>query len=410
MRWSAVAPVTWPSEQGWGAWWTHVMTDEVGLGQSLADGGPLAHEFEDRDDLMLVSGQHLRPGAIYHWTPPEGFARGRGGAGIGGRPGRREVYAEYHEVADPKRRVELQLDSLESCRSLSLTSTLKHLAAQASFRSERDGLLDIEVKLDWLLVRLTARVVPAQTGEQLRASVRVVGRGLWKPVIAPLLVPVGIGLKHLLAEETEEAADRLTHLDDDPRGDGAPERELERIRAGAELIRARLHEVVRTVDTRPWWQGHRVAHLRAAFEALPAVGPAWPPVTPAVAFGGTGRWWDEEQWIFDRFLEADPRRRKRHAEVDQQVGVWLRQQEQMVAHRIRAQAELSAAEEPLGDLSGRTGAELNAMLDLSWLATPWSAVRFLVRQASRDGMDDDLPDLQTDADAREFVTGILKDL
>ncbi|WP_256841994.1 hypothetical protein [Ornithinimicrobium cryptoxanthini] len=405
MRWTAVAPVTWPSDQGFDAWWRAMVVEE------LAGSGDQVGLFDrDGEQVRLISGEHLQPGAVYRWVPPEGFSLGGAAYGIGGPPDARELFLEYQEGADAGRRVTVVVDSLDDCRSLTATSSLKHLMAQASFRPERDRLLDVEVKLDWLLVRVRGRVVPAAVGEQLRVSLRVVGRGLWKPVIAPLLVPVGIALSHLLAEETEEAADRLTHLDDDPRGDGAPERELERIRAGAELIRARLHEVVSTVDARSWWTGRRAAHLRAAFDALPAVGPDWPPVTPAVAFGGTGRWWDEEQWIFDRFLEASPWRRKRADEVDRQVDGWLRQQEQMVTHRTLAQAELAAAEDPLGDLTGRTGAELNAMLDLSWLATPWSTVRFLVRQASRDGMDDDLPDLATDADARRFVTDLLKDV
>lgn len=405
MRWSATAPVTWPSDQGFNAWWRAMVVEE------LAGSGDQVGLFDrDSEHVRLVSGEHLRPGAVYRWIPPEGFTLGGAAYGIGGLPDVRELFLEYQEGADAGRRVTIAVDSLEGCRSLTASSTLKHLAAQASFNPERDRLLDVEVKLDWLLVRVSARVVPAEIGERLRVSLRVVGRGLWKPVIAPLLVPVGVALRHLLTEETEEAADRLTHLDDDPRGDGAPERELVRIRAGAELIRGRLHEVVGTVDARPWWRGRRTAHLREAFDALPAVGTAWPPVTPAVSFGGTGRWWDEEQWIFDRLLEADPRHRRRADEVDRQVDRWLQQQEQMVRHRTLAQAELAADEAPLGDFTGRTGAELHEMLDLSWLATPWSTVRFLVRQASRDGIDDDLPDLETDADAKKFVTDIFKEL
>lgn len=405
MRWSAVAPVTWPSARGFDAWWRALVVEQLsgsGDGVGLFD--------LDGEQVRLVSGEHLRPGAIYRWIPPEGFTVGGAAYGLGGTADARELFLEYQEGDDDGRRVTVVVDSLDDCRSFTATSSLKHLVVQASFRPERDSLLDVEVKLDWLLVRLRGRVVPAAVGEQLRVSLRVVGRGLWKPVIAPLLVPVGMALSHLLTEETEEAADRLTHLDDDPRGDGAPERELERIRAGAELIRARLHEVVGTVDARSWWTGRRAAHLRAAFDALPAVGQDWPPVTPALALGGTGRWWDEEQWIFDRFLEVAPRRRRRAHEVDRQVDGWLRQQEQMVTHRSLAQAHLAVVEDPMGDLTGLTGAELNAILDLSWLATPWSAVRFLVRQASRDGMDDELPDLETDADARRFVTGLLKEL
>ncbi|QDO87552.1 hypothetical protein FNH13_03700 [Ornithinimicrobium ciconiae] len=401
--------MTWPSGQGWQAWWTHVMTDEVGLGQTLEEAEDARHGFADSDDLTLVSGQHLRPGAIYHWIPPEGFARGRAGGGIGGRTGRRDVFAEYHESADPQRRVELHLDSLESCRSLSATSTLKHLAVTAGFRPERDQLLDVEITLDWLLLRLRARVVPAEAGEQLRVSLRVVGRGLWKPVVAPLLVPLSIPLRHLLTSETEQVADRLSHLDEDPRGDGAPERELERIRVGAELIRTRLHEVVSAVDARPWWTGRGTRALAEAFDALPAVGAAWPPVTPAVTFGDSGRWWDEEKWIFDLLVSSDPWRRRRHEMVDQQVDLWLSQQQTMIEHREQMAAKHAADEVPTGDVAA-TAAELEEMLDLSWLASPWSMIRFLARKATEESPDPDLPPLETDEDARTFVTSMLKDL
>ena len=395
--------MTWPSQQGWDAWWSHVVPDE--LGQSL-DADATAQAVEDSDDLELVAGEHLQPGAVYRWKPPEGFTRGRAAGGIGGGPGRREVYAEYQEVVRPRRRVEFSLDSLETCRSISGLSTLKHLAAEGSFRPERDQLLDVEITLDWLLARVRARVVPAETGEQLLVSLRVVGRGLWQPVIAPLLVPLGIPLRHLLNSETEEVADRLTHLDEDPRGDGAPERELERITAGAELIRGRLHEVVRTVDARPWWRGRGTRALTETFETLPAVGTQWPSVTPAMTFGDSGRWWDEEKWIFDLVISFNPWRRKRHAVVDGQVDTWLSQQKRMIEHREAAQAQHRAAEVPARDVAVSTAAELEEMLDLSWLTSPWSTVRYLVRKDP----DPDLPPMETDEDARRFVTEMMRDL
>lgn len=106
--------------------------------------------------------------------------------------------------------------------------------------------------------------------------------------------------------EVEEAADRLTHLDEDPRGDGAPERELGQIRGGAELIRTRLHEVVSTVDARPFWRGRGTRALQEAFVLLPEVGTGWPSVGPAMAFGDSGRWWGEEQWLFDILIDRQP--------------------------------------------------------------------------------------------------------
>ena len=30
MRWTAVAPVTWPRAQGWDAWWSHAVAEELG--------------------------------------------------------------------------------------------------------------------------------------------------------------------------------------------------------------------------------------------------------------------------------------------------------------------------------------------------------------------------------------------
>jgi len=402
VRWTAVAPVTWPSDEGFDVWWRGTVAEALGT-----DGDSSEVFGVDGEHVELVSGEHLRPGAIYRWVAPDGVV-GSAAWGIGGRPDRRDAYLEYQENDDLRRRVEVRVDGLDACASATATSTLKHLAAEVSFVPEREGLLDLEVTLDWLLVRLNARVVPAETGEQLRVSLRVVGRGLWRPVVAPLLVPLGVYLRHLLTEETQEAADRLTHLDIDPRGDGAPERELARIRAGAELIRERLHEVVRTVDARPLWTGRRASHLREAFAALPAVGIGWPPVTPAITFGESGRWWDEEQWIFDRVIEARPWRRKRHEEVDRQVDSWLRPQEEMVRYIAEKQAELLATPDPADHLVPTTAAELNEWLDLSWLATPWSTVRHLMTKGA--DADDDLPPMRTDEDARRYVTTMLKEM
>lgn len=406
MRWTATAPVTWPSQQGWDAWWVGAVAEEL-TGCEGADGRALFGEAEGQ--ARLVSGEHLRPGAIYRVVLPEGVTVGRAAAGVGGRPDRRDLYLEYQEAANPRRRVEVRVDGLDACGSLSATSTLKHLAADVSFRPERDRLLDVEVRLDWLLVRVRALVVPAEQGEQLRVSLRIVGRGVWRPVIAPLLVPLGVALRHLLHGETTEVADRLTHLDEDPHGNGAPERELARIRSGAELIRERLHEVVRSVDARPVWRGRGVRALRGAFDALPALGDRWPSVTPAITFGNSGRWWDEEAWIFGLVLERQPWRRTRHREVDRQVDDWLGHQERMLEHIATARRVLQEAEAPRGDLLGATAEEVNEMLDLSWLATPWSTVRFLARQAREESVDPDLPALESDEDARRFVTDLLSD-
>ncbi|WP_154402089.1 hypothetical protein [Ornithinimicrobium cavernae] len=405
MRWTEQTPVTWPSDQGFDAWWR-------GVTEPMDTGGEGAGPFDLKGGhVQLDAGDHLRPGAIYRWVPPEGAVVGSAAWGIGGPHDRRDLYAEYQEVADPARRVVVRLDGLDACGSMSVTSTLRHLAAEAFFSPRRDRLLDVEITLDWLLVRLRARVVPAESGEQLRVSLRVVGRGIWKPVIAPLLVPLGLPLRHVLTHEVEEAADRLTHLDEDPRGDGAPEREMERIRVGAELIRTRLHEVVRTVDARPFWTGRGRRALREAFVALPAVGSGWPSVSPAMTFGDSGRWWDEEKWIFDILVDANPWRRKRHEMVDQQVDLWLSQQETIIAHHEQAQVAQREAGRLNPDPSHPTAAEINEMMDLSWLATPWSTVRYLARQAAKDSpADDDLPPLETDEDARKFVTGLLKDL
>lgn len=92
--------------------------------------------------------------------------------------------------------------------------------------------------------------------------------------------------------------------------------------------------------------------------------------------------------------------------VDEQVDTWLSQQKRMIEHREAAQAQHRAAEVPAGDVAVSTAAELEEMLDLSWLASPWSTVRYLVRQDP----DPDLPSMQTDEDARRFVTTMLKEM
>lgn len=208
------------------------------------------------------------------------------------------------------------------------------------------------------MVRIRARVLTAETGERLRVSLQVVGRGVWKPVITPLLMPLGLPLR-------------------------------EHGRRPAVL------------------EGRGTRALQEAFARLPEVGTGWPSVGPAMAFDDSGRWWGEEQWLFDILIDRDPRRRIRHELVDQQVDLWLHHQELMISHREQAQPAHREAGNLITDLSALIAAEVNEPGGLSWLASPWSTVRHLVQRAG--GQNEDQPPIKTDADARRFVTDVLQD-
>ncbi|GAA1161270.1 hypothetical protein [Ornithinicoccus hortensis] len=398
MRFRAEQGTRWPIGQGWDAWW-RLQVGEPGGG---ADLGVLLPEATGHD-LRLVHGVDGRPGARYEVVAP-GLTVGAAAVRIGGTDGARTAHLAYRETTG-RRRFLVDCDGLEAFRSFAVHSTLRHLGLEVALRREPERLLDAAIELDWLSVRVRAQVVRRATGESLRVRLRVVGRGAWRPVLAPLLTMAAPLIRHGLAAAVAGTADRLEHLDEDPAGTGAPARELRQRALGAEIFRRRFHEVVDTVDRRPWWRRGRRA-LLTAYEDLPAVSPHWPDGAGLLTFGS---WWDEEDWLFQGFVQRGVRRRDRHAEVDRQVDAWLRQQEVVLQEGARARAAAEAQDPGHLELT-------DELVDLSWLASPWSTVRKMVQlERSRTapagaGQDQsDVPSVDTDEEARRFVTDFLRE-
>lgn len=388
MRWKSEAPVVWPSDEAWLAWLRHELAG-----------------FEDDEtweqDLRLSAGEHLQPGAIYEVLAP-GLTVGAAAGGIGGMPGDRTLFAEYREFGHRRRAVTIEAHGLDAPRWLRVESTLAHLGVRCETATDRDRLLDLQVRLDWLLVRVRARVVRRGAGETLVVTVRLVGQGVWRPALAPLLTLAAPLIATGVRQGVAAAADRLSHLEEDPSGAGRGRRELEQRRAGAEIFRRRFHEVVDTVDARPWWRRRGATALREAYADLPAVAPHWPRGAGDLLHG---TWWAEEQQLFEFFLATTRRRRDRHRQVDERVDRWIENQERAVESVERAQREAE-----LGD--GSIQPELtDEWVDLSWLSSPWSTVRRLMtmdQEAAGDAHPDD-PDLATDAGVQRMLREALRE-
>lgn len=399
MRFRAERATRWPTDQGWDAWWRQEigdLEDEVGPGRLVPESG--GHE------LRLVHGVDLQPGAEYEVVAP-GLTIGAVAVSIGGTDGARTARVEYRESAGRRRRFVMGCDGLEGFRSVVAHSNLRHLGLDVGLRRQQEGLFDAVIELDWLSVRLRAEVVRRATGESLLVRMRIVGSGRWRPVLAPLLAMAAPLIRRGLGGAVAGVADRLQHLDEDPAGTGAPTRELRQRGLGAEIFRRRFHEVVDTVDDRPWLRRGRRA-LLTAYEDLPAVSPHWPPGAGQLTFG---TWWGEEEWLFQGFVQRRVRRRDRHAEVDRQVDDWLRQQERMLEQGALARAEVEAQ----GD---RPFVLTDELMDLSWLSSPWSTVRRLVEMersaetgAGAGAGDAGVPPVGTDDEARRFVTDLLRE-
>lgn len=393
MRWRAEEATRWPTDQGWDAWWRHELGDpaqraELVEGVADLDGLP----------LRLTQGEHLRPGAGYEMVAPE-LTIGAARVDVGGTDGARSVRAEYREFGWRRRGVVMDLEGLDVFDSVTVRSNLRHLGCGARLRRQRDGLLDAELELDWLTVRVQADVLRRATGESLVVRLRIVGAGVWRPVLAPLLAMAAPLIRRGLLDLVAGAAERLQHLDEDPAGTGSTSRELRQRALGAEIFRRRFHEVVDTVDARPWFRRGSGA-LLTAYQELPAVSPHWPRGAGNLVFG---TWWDEEDWLFQGFLAQRVRRRHRHAEVDRQVGAWLARQQVLLEAGAKARAEAEARDDiPL--------LLTDEVMDLSWLSSPWSTVRQMIeRERAAPGSERDIPAVQTDEEAQRFVTQMLRE-
>ncbi len=363
MRWVSGAATLWPPDEVWQRAWRAAVEPLLATTVDAA-GLVRATDPEDRaqPDVRLVSGTHLQPGADYRVA--EHLTTGVARAWVGAERACGAEWAPYDEPG----RAHLEVQDLDRLSGIRGESTLEHLSGRLRLDLDPGHLLDAEVAVPWLRVQLTARV----TEGRLVVELDVRGLGLWWPTLAPLFAAASTRIQQGLDDAVREVADGLTRLpaeDLSPGGWRASEqtRTAERraaavreIEAGMAEIARRQHAADEAVQLEPWWRRTR-DRWRHALDALPSA--SWPTGDGLVS----GDWPAMEQGVTTFVLQHA--RWRRGASIDAEVARVLRAQ-------LALREDIDRAVEQAVGAGRRSGPwPTDADTDLSWLASPWSAVR-----------------------------------
>lgn len=366
MRFSAAAPVTWPTHAAWATWWRRGVA-ELDTVQVRPDGTvevPDAHP--DDPHVRLIAGEHLRPGARYVVDVQE-TDRLTAAIGIGGTARRRLGHARIRNLLHPGS-LTLDLDSLDEPASLALHSDIQYVGADAVLRPDRDTGADGEVRLDWLRLRFRIFVRSTGTSEELVIEGSLTGRGRWRPVLGPVLSTLGPLVSRGAREMIDDLAHSLTELAADPTQgpldtEGRRRRDVAR---AAQIMSHRAEVVAASMTHRSWWHRRRPRAWLAALDALPP--PIWPPHHVFES------WARRERQLLREYVQAHRR------ELPTWVGQELVRREDAAAEAARKIAAETVAGTESGTVdhvavAGTDAGSIDELLDLSWLATPRSTLR-----------------------------------
>lgn len=420
MRARARARCIWPDEEALRLAWQQVDLDRE---LPLNDEAVLQPREAGLPRVVLQAGEHLRPGAAYRVEDP-GLTVGELTGALGGTATDRTLHAAYRDLRHRDARVVLDWHGLDVQRALTSTSTLPYLRWDLDVRHDPDRFLDVTVKLNWLRVRVRARMVAAQDGQELEMTAQVRGTGVWRPTLAPLLLALAPWVPQGMQELVQESADDLTGLALDPTGDpderrrrlsrerAAARRAVEEVALGQAMpeVGRQLREVQDAYAALPWWR--RAFRDREAWRGCyDQVSQGEPPAESwmeprpgldTVAMVRTLFGLRED--AADR-LQATPRG-ERPAAVDrvllEVVGAHLKAQDP-AQWRASDPHAITFARGRAGTPQAPPEPELetlDSMLDLAWLATPWSALRKAMGldsdQEARAGLADLIQELRED--------------
>lgn len=368
MRFSATAPVTWPTHSAWATWWRHGIT-ELDTVTVRPDGTVDVPDAQGEDpDVRLTEGEHLRPGARYVVEFPE-TDRLTAAIGIGGTPRRRLGHARVRNLLHPGS-LTVDLDSLDEPTSLMVRSDIQYVGGDVVLRPERDAAAVGEVRLDWLRLRFRVLVRSTGTSEELVLEGSLTGRGRWRPVLGPLLSTIGRVFSRGAQEMVDDLARSLTELAEDPTQgpldqEGRRRRDVAR---AAQIMSHRAEVVAGSMAHRSWWHRRRPRTWLTALDTLPA--PSWP------AHEVFESWPRRERQLLGEYVRSHRR------ELPTWVGQELVRREEAVIEAAQQAAEAFAADpERAGPAAAAIPTpqvpSLDEQLDLSWLATPRSTLRKL---------------------------------
>lgn len=386
--------MTWPTDAAWQQWWSHAIGD-VEAELDLVEGRLVAAG--DDTGMSHETGPHLQPGAAYRAETPE-LTVGTIQMTVGGRSRHRTVLVEYQEVADAKRAATLHLDGPDRLTSVEIASTLRHLSGVGWFRPGEAHAAHLTVDLDWLRVRLDARIDRGPRGQFLVAELRLRGRGVWRPVLAPFLSAGRLAVSRGFERELTKVAETLTRIAADPtvtleqveseRREADLQERLDLIERRAAVLRDRFETAHHEVSARRWWsRGSK--RWKSAYQRLgplSAVSSAGePPLFPPVSFLGAG---DSEMWELTEELALDHIVRDRHRRArerfESSLASFVDSQREAAARLARGDQISSVGVGDLGpdddirvddpELEMSLSALTDEMMDWSFLATPWTTL------------------------------------
>lgn len=384
--------VVWPSAIAWQTWWVEQVGDAE---RSLTERCGVLYD-DDQVIAHLIEGAHLHPGARYRVDAPD-LTSGEVTAEVSGIDGQRRFAVAYRDYdaapGEPERRAWAQVCDLEHLDRADAHSSLRHLGVDAWFTTGTDQLAHLNLTLDWARLQIDITREPGDGCDLLSVRVHLQGRGVWRAALAPLLRSAKGQLERSLQVATAEAAAALTEMAREPSGvrvsGGVGSRAVrpgpvtgaaaaQSTQWAREHLNERFEAVFQRVDSRRWLRGRRT--WRAAYrrvgvldsrEADAAVPQSWAAVELAIM----GQ------------IAATPHRRRAH--------VWTELlDEALAAQHDGSPGPVGAAAEDSGALAGgarldpeddiRTEGDVRQLalddqtMDLSWLATPWSTVRWLM--------------------------------
>ncbi|MDQ3382690.1 MAG: hypothetical protein M3519_02705 [Actinomycetota bacterium] len=400
MRARARTPITWPSPAALARVWPDVRDQFL-------------PEFTGQDEevqsmgIALVEGTDGAPGASYRVLHPRlslATLTGR----IGGREGARTVHAVLAETTGPRLRGALDLDGLDEPVAALFTGSSPYLDWEAESHFGPDLPLRLRVGLRWMRVRLDCRAVTDQSGvDHLEVDLRVRAAGLWRPLLAPLLAAssrvVGRSLEEgthdvaaqvsLIATHSHRSAQERLALLEEQRDEPRREREAaERVRREHRIheemgqLGRQLRLAQDIVEADRWWRRTRRRWEAACDETVP-------------------RWrsdpLDHLSWSGDT-VGFEVQLQVHRLVRDAGVAPGFRRRERIDALVTERTALLIAPPVPVKTAPATTASpgistpvtrakdtittddDIDAWLDLRWLASPVSVIRKVMPETSEE--------------------------
>ncbi len=373
MKWHAEAPVTWPDDAHWAAWWErqraeideHLAVGEAGVVLIDRDYAPL-RIIRPGSGGVISEGARLSP----HLPHAPGLT---GEIAVTGN----EVTGEVRLAPDPSGLVTVGFDSLARPGGFVSRSTLRYVEWDVDLSRDATTVLKAEGRLRW--VRASATIV--RQHDRLVFDAAVTGRGAWTVAVAALLAAVGSRMNGDADASAWLAgtADAISVIAGAKRSaheaiEAQQDEDRRLLDAGLSVMTGRLREVDRRVRERPWYRSKAQSVWDATYATM-----------------GSGAWPDRPSGLRRPWEAVE-------VELSDRLGrlPWRTRREALATRVKTLRASLAPATD--GVISGTPSVPIttpggwggladitDADLDLSWLRSPRTVWTHLRRQATLAG-------------------------